>query len=87
MKRLLIDILIIGALLWIHPLVGLVCALVYAMTLETSYYELLFFGVLVDMIFHTFIRMGKIDIPLYTLITLVIFLILGRIKKSINIYV
>lgn len=87
MKRLLINVIILGCLFWIHPLVGIGLALVYAFSLDSLYYELVIFGFLIDVVYGTFIEVGFLTLPLYTLTTFIIFLALGKIQKSIDLYV
>ena len=87
MKRLLINVIILGCLFWIHPLVGIGLAIMYAFSLDSLYYELIVFGFLIDVVYATFINVGFLTLPLYTLSTFIIFLLLGKIQKSINFYV
>lgn len=87
MKRFFISTLILGSLFWIHPLFGLFLGLIYAFYLDGLYYELVFFGIIIDTVYATLIPIGPLDVPLYTVFMLVVLIVLGKVKKYINIHV
>lgn len=86
MKRLLAGIIFIGLILWVHPIAGLFAAIVFALLQPYPYYEIVILGVLIDAFYHTIVSFSFFNIPVYTVSTILTFLILGRIQKSINMY-
>jgi len=86
MKRFFIGLIILAIILWFIPWIGLLCAGIYSFFNEKSYYELILFGVLIDIVHQTISTIGFINVPIYTIASIVLFLLTSSIKKRMSIY-
>jgi len=86
MKRFLLGTLLLGTLLWVHPIAGFILAIVFGLLQSYRYYEIIAVAALVDIIYQTTVSVGFISLPLYTLVGVMFFVLSSRIQNQINIH-
>ena len=86
MRRLFFGTIILGLAFWFHPWISLGIAVLYSFFTTHKYYELLGLGILLDIMYQTIISIAFLSIPLYTLLSVLIFFAASFIKKRMNIY-
>jgi len=86
MRRVFFGIIILGLALWFQPWASLLIAILYSFFNTKKYYELIMLGVLLDVMYQSLIAIGILSLPLYTLLSIVIFFVIFSIKKRMNIY-
>ena len=72
--------------LWFVPWVALALAALYSFFHGGRYYELLALGLLLDVFYESVINLGMLSLPLYTIVSGVVFLTTSYVKKQMNIY-
>lgn len=86
MKRLLVGIILLGIVLWLSPIAGFILAIVFALFQSYSYYEIIAFGILIDIAYQTSLNTGLVELPIYTILGIVFFGLSFFIQKRINLH-
>ena len=86
MQRLFIGTIILGIILWFTPWIGLLFATLYSFFNQKPYYEIILFGVLIDVIYQSIIVLSLLQIPVYTFISIGLYWLTSHVKKRMNVY-
>jgi hypothetical protein len=84
MKRIFFFLLLLSITIFIHPIVGIVASLVVGISVHYRFFEIIFLGLIIDIMYGSVYVFGPIQIPLYSFITFIIFFSLSFIKKRLN---
>ena len=86
MKRVFIFLCLVLLLIWIHPLVAIIAAGIVGFITYPHYYEVIGIGIISDVVYQSLIPVLFFNLPLYTFITLLLFLCMHMISKRMNMY-
>lgn len=86
MKRIFIFVCLILLVMWIHPILAIVVAGGIGFVTYPHYYEIIGIGVISDVVYQTLIPVLFLNAPLYTLITLILFILMHIVSKRMNMY-
>lgn len=72
--------------MWIHPILAIVTAGIIGFITYPHYYEIIGIGVISDVVYQTLIPVLFLNVPLYTLVSVMIFLLMRIMNKKMNMY-
>lgn len=86
MIRILFNLILISSAVYLPLWSSLVLAVFFAFGLRTPFYEFIYIGFLLDIIYGSYL-LGPLALPRYTLAGLVLLFVINFFKKRMNIYV
>ncbi|MCI5050972.1 MAG: hypothetical protein MRY57_01545 [Candidatus Pacebacteria bacterium] len=84
MKRLFILFLLLSVVVFINPIFAILLGLIIGLSMRYAFYEIIIIGVVIDIMYNSMYEFGIITIPIYTIISCIIFLLLNPIKSRLS---
>lgn len=84
MKRIFFFLLLLFLLIYIHPIVAMVVAVILALKESYAFYEIIILGIIIDSLYWTIIELPWIQLPIYTVSAIILFFSLSQIKKRLS---
>lgn len=85
-KRVFLAILLVLFALWLHPILAIIVSGIIGLLMYPKYYEILVIGIISDIIYQSLFSVSFVQVPFYTTISLVVFILVYTIGKRMNMY-
>lgn len=84
MKRIFFFLLLLMVTIFVHPIIGVITGLIIGITVKYQFYELIIIGIIIDVLLNSIYHLLFFQLPLYSSITLILFLSLSTIKSRLS---